>query len=305
MSEELLESLGHAGLERVAEPIADAAWTSIRVRTKPVRSEDDLPLGVSKLGGRPDLLPGIEWPTWKQGPLDFLAQFYLPDLARFGDEEDEFLKSGWLLFFYDSMSDAWGAEAEERGSWRVIFQDGDASLLERKSFPASPTDTTEESRERAAGYAPCAVELTEEMKLPHLDSLFVRALDLTEAEATAYMKLTAQPVLLGERTDEEADSDPSGGHRLFGHPDIIQDDMQFDCELIARGMRREDMGDLPDDELTDFLTRAIQWRLLLQLDSDNNMGAMWGDMGALYFWIPEDQMLERNYEDVWMMLQCY
>ena len=30
-----------------------------------------------------------------------------------------------------------------------------------------------------------------------------------------------------------------------------------------------------------------KWRLLLQLDSDDDAGMMWGDEGTLYFWVPE------------------
>jgi uncharacterized protein YwqG len=44
---------------------------------------------------------------------------------------------------------------------------------------------------------------------------------------------------------------------------------------------------------------------LLQLDSDEEAGMMWGDRGMLYFWIPEEALAPRRFGEVWTILQCY
>jgi len=49
---------------------------------------------------------------------------------------------------------------------------------------------------------------------------------------------------------------------------------------------------------------ADQWRMLLQIDSDENAMFEWGDCGQLFFWITEDALNRRAFDEVWMILQC-
>ena len=55
---------------------------------------------VTRLGGRPNLAPGMEWPVWEERPLSFVAQLELagfPEVAGF-----ELPRSGALYFFASS-----------------------------------------------------------------------------------------------------------------------------------------------------------------------------------------------------------
>ena len=42
--------------------------------------------------------------------------------------------------------------------------------------------------------------------------------------------------------------------------------------------------------------RAADWRLLLQLDTDDEASMMWGDLGRLYFWITGDALRRRAFD---------
>jgi Domain of unknown function (DUF1963) len=55
------------------------------VRLTPVSADEaDLPLGVSRLGGRPDLADDVEWPLgYEDWPLAFLAQLDLAELRPY------------------------------------------------------------------------------------------------------------------------------------------------------------------------------------------------------------------------------
>ncbi len=53
------------------------------------------------------------------------------------------------------------------------------------------------------------------------------------------------------------------------------------------------------------LARGVdEWLLLLQLDSDDNAGTMWGDAGMLYFWIRKADLAASRFERTWMTWQC-
>ncbi|MBR5675445.1 MAG: DUF1963 domain-containing protein [Neisseriaceae bacterium] len=83
----------------------------IRIQFK--KAEQPLSVGVSKIGGCPDVPADFVWPRIKQAgfmdmqgrenmlrPLAFMAQFNLSELTDF-DKENLLPKQGHLLFFYD------------------------------------------------------------------------------------------------------------------------------------------------------------------------------------------------------------
>ena len=88
-------------------------------------------------------------------------------------------------------------------------------------------------------------------------------------------------------------------HRLLGHPDAIQNDMQIECQFDFEKL-------IPRYSAPETIIKAAEaWTLLLQIDSDDNIKRDWGDNGRLYFWIHEDDLLACKFERVHGILQCY
>ena len=75
--------------------------------------------------------------------------------------------------------------------------------------------------------------------------------------------------------------DQESFHKLFGHPDPLQGEMEAQCRLVSGGLDRESIDSARAKTL---VADADQWRLLLQLDSDEAIGFEWEDWGRLYFW---------------------
>ena len=48
-----------------------------------------------------------------------------------------------------------------------------------------------------------------------------------------------------------------------------------------------------------------EWVLLLQLDSYEATGMMWGDCGRLFFMMRQADLLSRKFDEAWLVLQCY
>src|SRR5438876_12095108 len=69
-------------LPRVADGLERLLRNSIRITAHPT-DEDALPIGVSKMGGSPDLPVGVDWPTKGISPLSFVAQIRLPDATEY------------------------------------------------------------------------------------------------------------------------------------------------------------------------------------------------------------------------------
>lgn len=51
-------------------------------------------------------------------------------------------------------------------------------------------------------------------------------------------------------------------------------------------------------------SNADDWILLLQIDSDESIDLMWGDVGSIYYWIRHEDLARQRFDSVWMALQC-
>ena len=281
----LAQQMDECGLSRIATDLEKLVEPSIRIRTEPA-DDQQLEIGASKIGGVPDLPEGTEWPRWKGTPLAFIAQLKMDDVFKH-DLTGTLPKTGLLSFFYDARQETWGFDSDDRGSWRVSYFDGDSTGLSRAK---PPNDLPEESR-----FKPCGLAFSAELTLPPWESIFIEQLGLSEEEIDKYFHLM-----------ETVGGEDQLIHRLLGHPEPIQNEMQLKCQLTFHGLYTGDATGYEDPRRAELEKGATDWQLLLQIDSDeDNAGMMWGDMGRLYFWIRKDDLKKRAFENVWMVLQCY
>lgn len=101
------------------------------------------------------------------------------------------------------------------------------------------------------------------------------SLDLSEEEEESYYDLL----------DDLHELIPS--HQAFGSPFAVQNNVFEECGWFSGQEDRE-------------------WVLLLQVDSDEeNLDIMWGDAGMIYFCIPKDVLAKRDFDQGWLVYQCY
>lgn len=273
------------------------ARPSARLITRRV-SQDEIGPGESRIGGAPDLPPGVEWPRWtppeetydvidhpwppeRPTPLGFIAQI---DLESVPIVDDALPSSGWLYFFYDRYAEPWGFNPADRGCCRVLYADCDRSTLVRAQPPddADPEHLAE----------PCRLEFEAQLTVPD------------ELDNVGYGK----PIfdIYEELRKELTGYDGSTLHRLLGHPEVVQNPMELECQLASNGVNCGDSDGYESALAQELAPGARDWRLLLQIDTDEDgPGWMWGDMGRIYFWIKRDDLAARRFEDVWLILQCY
>lgn len=175
---------------------------------------------------------------------------------------------GALLFFYDDAH--WGLSPEDRGHAQVLWQRGERQL--------TADDLPRFEKRRVMGLLKAVVQprvyrrvylgLEDGISYPDAERLHFEFAD--EAEEELYYEFLAEresPVQLG------------------GYPRPIQsDDMEQICAAAF---------DLP----------VKHWELLLQLFEVGDQ--MWGDAGALYWFIPSTDLAAGRYDRVWMVTQCH
>ena len=269
-----------AGLSRLTKDIDQVSKASIRLYTTAV-DEFLLSVGASKLGGVPDLPPGTNWPQWKGLPQSFIAQIRMDDVRPY-DTNGLLPHSGMLWFFYDAQQQTFGADPADLGGWRVIFMDGDPRGLQRTPSPAQLPASSQ--------FKACAITFASEMTLSQQPKLEIPNLDWTDAEQKQYETLLS--------TFPNAADRAMVHHRLLGHPDTIQDDMRLECQLASHGVT-----DVSDPRASELSKRALDWQLLLQIDSDEQAGMEWGNTGMLYYWIKKDDLQAHHFDTTWLVLQ--
>lgn len=261
---DLIMAFKRAGLGAHATALADLAAPAVRIAVNATES-DALPLGASRIGGMPDVPSDLEWPTWRDNPLAFIAQLDMADVSCFAGA-DVLPGAGHLAFFYDARQ-PWGYERDDSGSSRVVYLPAGVRLT-RREVPAALPD---EGR-----FKTCAVSFAPRLTLPSIDSEPLEGMRLSDDQLEAYCDVR-------ERFRES--DGPGWSSQVLGHPDEVQGSMEAGCASIVGGT-------------------APDWRLLLQVDSESSAGMMWGDVGRIYWWIRRADLASRRFDRAWLVLQC-
>lgn len=254
--------------------------------------EDDSPIGASKIGGLPDLPPGVAWPEIEGMTLSFLAQIRLADLRGLPGAE-ELPDGGLLVFFYDAdgrtnhdADGKWCWPVRHRGGTRVLHFEGDPSTFERAEQPEKGP-----RHEQARVFHPYPVLRCEhERMMPPLASPFYEVLDDEPHEQPWCDKFSRVAA-----TSEDDRERPI--HRLLGYISELQGDPYLEAQVYSSGLDF-DGWDRNGARERAVQREATQWRLLLQVDSEPG-DLLCQDGGYFYFLIRADDLAARRFDRVW------
>lgn len=278
-----------AGLTTYAEKIGKYLRHAITITTE---CRDDIALGASKFGGTPDLPPDWSWPTRKdrksgqERSLDFVAQINFAESKTY-DVEGELPAHGILYLFYDLDAQPWGFDPAERDGYHVAYYDGDTAQLQPRPAPQNS------NHDYALGAA--RLHYGGRLESPNPYGFLITTAGLDEEEDETYTDA------YNALQDEYALS-----HKLLGHSENIQGDMELECQLVTNGLYCGDPSGYQDPRAAALIAGAADWVLLLQIDSDeDNCGMMWGDSGRIYLWIRREDLQARRFAQAHLILQCY
>ena len=277
--------------KQLIDKLMAAAGSEIRI----AYNKENVSATGSKTGGRPAVPDGFVWPEYEgvtlgeteavSRPLAFLCQINMKNVAPL-DEKGLLPESGILSFFYELETMTWGFDPKDKGSARVYY------------FPDETVLTAAELPDGLEEYS----------RLPELAMTFEKHISIPDISSfdddTDWDDYNECAEEIGCGCDDYGDRT-----KLLGYPDVIQNPMEEECEAVSRGVY---MGDgksykaLSESEKADIAEKAKDWIMLFEMGTveDGDYELMFGDGGHIYFWIRKDDLRERNFNNIWLILQC-
>jgi uncharacterized protein YwqG/uncharacterized membrane protein YhaH (DUF805 family) len=226
----------------------------------------------SKLGGKPDLPAAMEWPNGRECARCFVAQLDLAEV-RAGGGPDWLPAEGRLYFFYD-----------EDGLDRL-----DLIACYATCDPPGPERSAPEGYEPDPMFDERRVSFERLTSLPSLDWLGVEGSGLPDRDFDELVEAPDKPFGDGPQ------------HRIGGYASEIQSaKMELECEFAARGVQ-PNYWQVPPE----IAKGAKDWRLLLQVDSDDELSMNWVDTGRLYVFIREQDARAGDFTKTAAIAQFY
>ena len=250
----------------------------------------------SKIGGKPYLPKDFIWPYYQGLPLSFLAQINLEEVSSL-DKDKLLPDKGILYFFYELETQEWGYSPQNKGCAKVFYFE-DSSNFELIDFPKNMEDDYKIPEFK--------INFKSNISLPSYEDFFnlvedkEELKDITENEFydiyhSAYDELSKKYLVPIEKYI-----------KLLAYPDVIQNSMEEECAAIARGFNMGGIG-YPKKYKEEIKKASKDWILLFQMDTveTSDYELMFGDSGHIYFWIKKEDLANKNFDNIWLILQCY
>lgn len=262
------------GLKDHRKQIHKIARPAILLRTRKT-PEAKIPLGATKLGGRPDLPAKAEWPTYQdKKPLAFLAQINLAEIGKLGSPIKGLPAEGLVSIFsvwgwmkdddLDPHTPHDGTEdKQEECGWTIILHALPGAKLGRRSTPRG-----------VSSFKTAAVEPISILSLPnHRIEPPLASLKWSDDLNNRFdqMQSDYRSIQMGHWLKN---SDIFASHHLLGGYALFQ--QEFPEEVLEKGLA-----------------------MFLQVGTDSNTEMTWGDGGELTFYADAKALGKGRFERVW------
>ena len=244
--------------------------------------------GRSRVGGDPDLPPQFKWPLTSDGiPMTFLVQLNMSDIAK-QDANELLPKTGMLSFFLGIDEPSY--TIEPRFIW---FADTEVLTVVRRE-PSGETAL----EDTYVGYD---LEARPSLELPNYAYIDDEQVESDNVTLDDYDDLSYEI------------RDPEDGDiiQVFGYPTEQHDDSEYEAALmILTGKEYEYSMDKALDEITAHFdgdkTKAKQevadMQMLLELETDDDVGFCWWDAGVLHFFIRKEDLIAGRFDRTYCSL---
>lgn len=237
------------------------------------KADKNLRLWQSKFGGLPYVPKDLEYPTDSRGQAMFLlAQINFSETPKL----ESFPEKGILQFFISNSSDLYGACLEfpaKQDDFKVLY------------FPEVREDED--------------FLVTEFGFLPKPDMLPI------EKQSTLIFNLKHAPLPIADYHFEPTilNFDPKLKYELFNDYQKVYE--EYEKLFHSEGHKIGGYPYFTQNDPREFKTyKGEEFRLLFQMDTDDEAGIMWGDCGVANFFISEQDLENNNFSSVRYNWDC-
>ena len=245
----------------------------------------------SKIGGKPYLPKDFIWPYYQGLPLSFLAQINLEEVSSL-DKDKLLPDKGILYFFYELETQEWGYSPQDKGCAKVFYYE-DISNFSLIDFPKDIKDYCKVPEFKVA--------FKSNISLPSYENfyLFLKEHDTFKEQDISFSDFIS--------LYDELFIPDNNYTKLLGYPEVIQNPMEEECEAVIRGFDMGGVESYPKKYQKEIRSASKDWILLFQMDTveTSDYELMFGDSGHIYFWIKKEDLANKNFENIWLILQCY
>ena len=245
----------------------------------------------SKIGGKPYLPKDFIWPYYQGLPLSFLAQINLEEVSSL-DKDKLLPDKGMLYFFYELETQEWGYSPQDKGCAKVFYFENTTNFT-LINFP--------EDMEDYYKIPEFKVNFKSNISLPSYENFY---LILKEQDTFKKQDISFKDFI---PLYDEIFIPDNNYTKLLGYPEVIQNPMEEECEAVTRGFNMGGIESYPKQYQKEIRSASKDWILLFQMDTveSDDYELMFGDCGHIYFWIKKEDLANKNFENIWLILQCY
>jgi uncharacterized protein YwqG len=234
-----------------------------------------------------------------EAPLTFLMQLDLESLATLPSVDPDLPQRGRLLVFYDMIARPWFARDDQKQPlFQIVHDTTPKFALERRSAPDLGYPLVEFTKDDPRDKPFLRNHIPAERIVP----VFTYTVPDNKTQPMFSRSYALGRDVPQQKWNEETPAHLGASNRLFGWPELIQNDMRI--ELAAHDLNQ----DLPTSSVAAYTAaverlapEAEKWVLLLQIgDYDNDI---WDLDGLYYIWIKRLDLMARDFTKAEMIYQ--
>lgn len=246
---------------------------------------DNLKIGASKIGGKPDLPKDVSWPRLNDSDLVFCAQYNISELKKC--DVENLLPEKGMFYIFIGISGEWNEFSIEQKDCKIFFIEN-LEDLERKEYP---TTLNVEGK-----VEPAEIQFFESLTIP--DDENYKLIDFDEKYEDFYFHFYQDTE---EYIAEELNDLADNMHQILGEDKSVQSSVVYEFSRNELNISDEEYL----EKWTEILENSKTFSNLIQLDcfdSNTNL-SKFGGSGVFYIGLKTKELENKNFTNLIISFQ--
>lgn len=246
---------------------------------------DNLKIGASKIGGKPDLPKDVSWPRLNDSDLVFCAQYNISELKKC--DVENLLPEKGMFYIFIGISGEWNEFSIEQKDCKIFFIEN-LEDLERKEYP---TTLNVEGK-----VEPAEIQFFESLTIP--DDENYKLIDFDEKYEDFYFHFYQDTE---EYIAEELNDLADNMHQILGEDKSVQSSVVYEFSRNELNISDEEYL----EKWTEILKNSKTFSNLIQLDcfdSNTNL-SKFGGSGVFYIGLKTKELENKNFTNLIISFQ--